>query len=120
MKTRFLGLIAGAIAALGLSAYVAAQQVAVPQGQSIGSSDLIHIIPNGQPSAQNVYASSALFGNYSATLAGNNPENVLIGGDATTNLWQRATTGSSVTTTSTYGGPDRWAYASGTNTAMTV
>jgi hypothetical protein len=46
--------------------------------------------------------------------------NVLIGGDATTNLWQRATTGSSVTTTVTYGGPDRWAYWSGTSTAMTV
>jgi hypothetical protein len=46
--------------------------------------------------------------------------NVLIGGDATTNLWQRATTGSSVTTTVTYGGPDRWAYWSGASTAMTV
>lgn len=46
--------------------------------------------------------------------------NALIGGDAGTNLFQRATTGSSVTTTITYGGPDRWAYWSGTNTAMTV
>ncbi len=46
--------------------------------------------------------------------------NLLIGGDAGTNLWQRATTGASVTTTVTYGGPDRWAYWSGTNTAMTV
>lgn len=46
--------------------------------------------------------------------------NFLIGGDATTNLFQRATTGASVTTTVTYGGPDRWAYWSGTATAMTV
>lgn len=46
--------------------------------------------------------------------------NYLIGGDSPTNLWQRGTTGSSVTTTFTYGGPDRWAYWSGTNTAMTV
>lgn len=46
--------------------------------------------------------------------------NVLVGGDATTNLFQRGTTGSSVTTTLTYGGPDRWAYWSGTSTAMTV
>lgn len=46
--------------------------------------------------------------------------NILIGGDAGTNLFQRATTGSSVTTTLAYGGPDRWAYWSGTNTAMTV
>ena len=46
--------------------------------------------------------------------------NVLIGGDASTNLWQRGTTGASETTTVTFGGPDRWAYWSGTNTAMTV
>lgn len=46
--------------------------------------------------------------------------NVLIGGDATTNLFQRATTGASETTTYAYGGPDRWAYWSGTGTAVTV
>lgn len=46
--------------------------------------------------------------------------NLLIGGDAGTNLWQRGTTGASVTTTATYGGPDRWVYWSGTNTAVTV
>jgi hypothetical protein len=46
--------------------------------------------------------------------------NFLIGGDSTTNLYQRATSGASVTTTTTYGGPDRWFYWSGTNTAMTV
>ena len=46
--------------------------------------------------------------------------NVLIGGDAGTNLWQRGTTGASVTTTATYGGPDRFVYWSGTSTAMTV
>jgi hypothetical protein len=45
--------------------------------------------------------------------------NFLIGGDATTNLFQRGTTGPSVTTTFAYG-PDRWAYWSGTGTAMTV
>ena len=46
--------------------------------------------------------------------------NVLIGGDATTNLWQRATTGASETTTYAYGGPDRWAYWSGASTAVTL
>lgn len=46
--------------------------------------------------------------------------NLLVGGDATSNLFQRATSGSSVTTTLTYGGPDQWAYWSGTGTAMTV
>src|SRR5215469_12705164 len=53
---------------------------------------------------------------FSIPLAGN----AIIGGDATTNLFQRGTTGSSVTTTTTYGGPDRLFYWSGTNTAMTV
>jgi hypothetical protein len=104
----------------GLAAAAIAQTIVVPQVSSIGSTDLIQVIPNGQPSAQSRYAPAPLLGNYSPTLAGNNPENALIGGDATTNLWQRATTGSSVTTTLTYGGPDRWAYWSGTSTAMTV
>lgn len=54
------------------------------------------------------------------TQGGPNPVNMLIGGDAGTNLFQRATTGASVTTAVTYGGPDRWAYWSGTGTAMTV
>ena len=37
------------------------------------------------------------------------PGNALIGGDATTNLWQRATTSAGITTTLTYGSADRWA-----------
>jgi hypothetical protein len=60
-------------------------------------------------------ASLAGFGNAQPTR-----NNLLVGGDATTNLFQRGTTGASVTTTLTYGGPDRWAYWSGTATAMTV
>lgn len=107
------------LAGFGLSVAFA-QTISVPQVQSIGSSDLFQDIVGGQPSAQSRYAPAALLGNYGATLAGNNPENAIIGGDASTNLFQRATTGSSVTTTLTYGGPDRWAYWSGTNTAMTV
>jgi hypothetical protein len=111
--------ILAAIGAVALAGIALAQPV-ITRVTSIGSSDLIQVIPGGAPSAQSVYATSALLGNYSETLVGNNPENALIGGDATTNLWQRATTGSSVTTTATYGGPDRWTYWSGTNTAMTV
>lgn len=107
-------------ATAGLIAVTALAQPVITQVQSISSRDLIQIIPNGSPSAQSVYAPSTLLGNYSASLTGNNPENALIGGDASTNLFQRATTGSSVTTTLTYGGPDRWAYWSGTSTAMTV
>lgn len=116
-KTRVAVL--AAVAGFAISAALA-QSVSVPQVTSIGTNDLFQDIVNGQPSAQSFYASSALLGNYSPTLPGNNPENLLIGGDSTTNLYQRGTTGSSVTTTLTYGGPDRWAYWSGTNTAMTV
>lgn len=111
---------AAALAAIFLGGAVLAQTISVPQVQSIGPNDLFQDIAGGQPSAQSVYASAALLGNYSPTLGGNNPENLLIGGDATTNLFQRGTTGSSVTTTATYGGPDRWAYWSGASTAMTV
>src|ERR1700685_2854114 len=111
----------GAIGLLALGVVAAhAQTVPVPQVTAIGPADLFQDIVGGQPSAQSQYAPAPLLGNYGATQAGNNPENWLIGGDATTNLFQRGTTGSSVTTTITYGGPDRWAYWSGTSTAMTV
>lgn len=109
-----------ALGVLGLGVAVSAQTIGVPQVQSIGPNDLFQDIVNGQPVAGNVYAPAPLLGNYAASLPGNNPENAIIGGDATTNLFQRGTTGSSVTTTITYGGPDRWAYWSGTSTAMTV
>ncbi len=118
MKKLLLGAVAAALLASGA---VYSQSISpIPQVSSIGATDLFQDVVGGQPSAQNRYASGALLGNYAATLAGNNPENLLIGGDSTTNLYQRATTGSSVTTTLTYGGPDRWAYWSGTSTAMTV
>lgn len=111
----------GALGLLGLGAVAAyAQSVPVPLVTNIGPNDVFQDIVGGQPSAQSQYAPAALLGNYSASLGGNNPENILIGGDATTNLFAYATSGSSVTTTVTYGGPNRWAYWSGTNTAMTV
>ncbi len=119
MKSRYIALAAGLALALP-GVFAIAQTITVPQVQSIGPTDLIQIIPRGQPSAQSQYAIAGLIGNYSETLGGNNPENALVGGDSTTNLWQRATTGASVTTATTYGGPDRWAYWSGTATAMTV
>ena len=119
--TRKILTIGAAIAALiAVAGIVQAQAPPPPQVTSIGPSDLFQDVVNGYPTAQNQYAPASLLGNYAATLSGNNPENALIGGDATTNLWQRATTGSSVTTSFTYGGPDRWGYWSGTSTAMTV
>jgi len=68
-------------------------------------------------------ASEAITTGQIASLAGGygiGYRNLLIGGSATINLFQRATTGASQTTTVAYGGPDRWAYWSGTSTAMTV
>lgn len=105
---------------LALFATIAtAQAPAPPQVQSIGPNDLFQDVVNGQAQAGNFYANGALLGNFSATQPGGNADNFIIGGDAQ-NLFQRGTTGSSVTTTVTYGGPDRWAYWSGTSTAMTV
>lgn len=118
MKLRYLaGLAAAALLSIGMIAATEGQ-VTLPQVQIINSTDLIQDIPNGVPQAGNVYASASQIAGYT----GSQPTkgNALIGGDGTTNAFQRATTGSSVTTTFTYGGPDRFGYWSGTNTAMTV
>jgi hypothetical protein len=112
--TKLLGL---AAAALMLTGSLAIAQT-LPQVTSIGPTDLFQDIVGGTPQAGNQYATALQLGGYSNTLP--TPGNALIGGDATTNLFQRATTGASVTTTFTYGGPDRFGYWSGTNTAMTV
>ena len=73
---------------------------------------------SGGQAPQSESISTGLLEQYGNALPDNT--NFLIGGDAGTNLWQRGTTGASVTTTATYGGPDRWFYWSGTNTAVTV
>ncbi|HXN66383.1 MAG TPA: hypothetical protein VN926_01870 [Bradyrhizobium sp.] len=120
MNKKWIAAGLGLLGSIAVGALALSQTIGVPQVQAIGPTDLFQDIVGGAPQAGNVYAPAPLLGNYSATLSGNNPENWLIGGDATTNLFQRATSGSSVTTTLAYGGPDRWAYWSGTNTAMTV
>lgn len=113
-------LLAGAAFLVGLGGLVAsAQQIApISQLQQIQNGDLFQDVVGGQPTAQGFYASGALLSGAFGQAAQN--DNALIGGDAGQNLWQRATTGSSVTTTVTYGGPDRWAYWSGTSTAITL
>jgi hypothetical protein len=110
----------GAAAALALLYGGAAlAQVPTPQRETVmNAADLVPVVPSAQPSAQGVYVTPLTLAGYNSTLPAR--ANLLIGGDATTNLWQRATTGSSVTTTTTFGGPDRWFYWSGTATAMTV
>lgn len=110
-------------AAAGLLALTigASAQVTAPQVPTVNSNDLFQDVVNGNPQAGNLYATANQLAAFVTAQPGSSGfKNSLIGGDATTNLFQRGTTGSSVTTTVTYGGPDRWAYWSGTNTAMTV
>ena len=76
-----------------------------------------HLLQGASPQTAG-YTSNGLAGYAQGVTAGFG--NYLIGGDASTNLFQRATPGASETTTFAYGGPDRWAYWSGTSTAMTV
>lgn len=94
--------------------------ISIAQVLGINSDDLFQDVVHGYPTAQSKYASATLLGNFPATQPGNNNDNQLIGGDATTNLFVHGTTGSSVTTAVTYGGPNNWAYWSGASTAMTV
>ena len=118
MKIRSLLLGLAAVAALLVPIAVNAQAITLPQIQKIGPTDLFQDIVGGVPNAQSQYASSLGLGGFFLSQA--TKLNALIGGDAEMNLFQRGTTGASVTGTITYGGPDRWAYWSGTNTAMTV
>lgn len=109
------GLAAAALLTIGGSVAFAQS---LPQVTKINPGDLFQDIVNGNPVQGNVYASAPTLVGYGVAQA--TKLNVLVGGDATTNLFQRATTGASQTTTIAYGGPDRWAYWSGTSTAMTV
>lgn len=109
-------LLAGLAAAALLITPAFAQSL--PQVQKIQSTDLFQDIVGGVAQAGNQYASALLMTGYNNSTA--KPLSVLIGGNSDTNLYQRGTTGASQTTTIAYGGPDRWAYWSGTATAMTV
>jgi len=75
---------------------------------------------NGANPASESISTSQLAGYLAGQPGFSSFRNTIIGGDASTNLFQRGTTGASVTTTIAYGGPDRWFYWSGTGTAMTV
>ena len=117
MKRHLLAGLTG-LTLLGAVGFAIAQTPLVPQVSIINSGDLFQDVVNGAPVVGNQYASASLLAGYTRSVAMSN--NVLVGGDATTNLFQRGTTGASETTTYAYGGPDRWAYWSGTATAMTV
>lgn len=113
MTLGLFGLISGALAQA-----VQPNFIAPGSPVQIGNTDLIPCTPGGAPTANQPYCQAVMLAGYVGSLP--TKGNVLIGGDASTNLFQRATTGASVTTAVTYGAPDRWAYWSGTSTAMTV
>lgn len=113
-------LIAG-LSLLGLISVVHAQTYNPPQVQQINPADLFQDIPGGQIGPGNVYAPSAMLGGYGTTLSGGNYDNALIGGDFTTNLFQRGTSVS--TAGSTYYvkyGADRWFTWGSTSTPTTM
>lgn len=109
-------LIAAAFGLFGLTS-AALAQVAVPQVQSIGPTDLFQDVVRGQPNAQSVYANAALLGNYSASLAGAASDSAIIGGDFNTNTWAHGTTSPTINTTAAYG-PTDWFMWSGTATNL--
>lgn len=89
MKTKTI--ISAALGFAMLGAIALGQTIGVPQVTSIGPTDLFQDIVGGAPQAGNVYAPATLLGVYSNTLSGGNPENALIGGDFTTNLFGHGT-----------------------------
>lgn len=118
MKLRNLaGLAIAALLTLGMGTALA-QTNPPPQVTKINPGDLFQDIVNGSAQANNQYASATTLAGFGISQA--TKLNVLVGGDAGTNLFQRGTAGASQTTTIAYGGPDRWAYWSGASTAMTV
>ena len=107
MKTKFRVL--AAAAALGLIGGVAlSQSISVPQVTSINPTDLFQDVVNGVPQPGNVYAPASLL---ASTIGPGGPSrgNAIIGGDGTTNLWQRGTAGTSTTSaTVAWNSADRW------------
>lgn len=118
LSTALAGLLAFSPAAFAQSI----ANVTLPYVSMVNPTDAFPDIPQGVPGVPSYFASALQLAGFNSSLPARS--NVLIGGDATTNLFQRpatpSTAGASVTTTITYGGPDRWAYWSGTGTAMTV
>ena len=110
-----------ALAAAGLvalSALAFAQTYPPPLLTSNGPADLIKVVPGGNPAVGDDFETLPVLGGYFSSLPSRG--NAIIGGDGTTNLWQRSTAGTAATTTVAYGSADRWASWSGTSTEVKV
>lgn len=103
----------GAAAAIGIGAAVAQNP---SQLFVLGNGDLIPAIVGGVGGQPSTYISAVNLAGYAGSLP--TKANYLIGGDATTNLWQRCTAGTATTTTATYGCADRFFIWSGTGTEV--
>lgn len=93
-----------------------AQTIIIPKVASIGANDLFQDIVNGQPQAQNYYATAAQLGTYGLTLPGAINGNVLIGGDFSTNQFAYTTTPAAVNGTATYVANRWFIWGGGTST----
>ena len=120
MKNKLWIPIAAVSFLLGAGALVA-QSISVPQVQSVNPGDLFPDVVGGAPTAQTYYASGTQMGTVGFSLAGGNPENLLIGGDFSTNLFQRGTSVSLASSTYYVAyGADRWFTWGGTSTPATM
>jgi hypothetical protein len=90
------------------AAGIALAQYTVPQVQSIGPNDLFQDVVGGIPQANSYYASGAMLSGFFGAGSGQG-DNFLIGGDFTTNLFQRGTSAITMGTGATVlYGADRW------------
>ncbi len=116
---KWIPLAAVALLLGGIGAF--AQSFIIPQVQSVQPGDLFQDVVGGQPTANSYYATGTQMGAIGFSAAGGNTDNLLIGGDFSTNLFQR---GASVSlASSTYYvayGADRWFTWGGTSTPATM
>lgn len=100
-----------AIIAIGGVAY---GQVSFPLYTALTGAEIIQ--DEGNPTSG--FFKSSLLANYVGTLAGSAQGSALIGGDASSNLFQRGTSVAGITNVTF--GPDRWFAWSGASTGLTV
>jgi hypothetical protein len=120
-RFRVVALCAFAGAFVALLGTVGPVQRAVSQGMvqvtNLAGTEQISL---GYPCTVSCFATSATLANYSQATAGGNSENALVGGDATTNLFQRGSSTVLATPAAVAYTADRWVAWGGTNTPVTV
>src|SRR5208282_1488278 len=110
-----------AVALLLGSGALVAQSFIIPQVQSVQPGDLFPDVVGGYPTAGTQYANANQMGVLASQMSGGNYDNALIGGDFSTNLFQRGTSVSLASTTYYVAyGADRWFSWGGTSTPATM